>query len=126
MDWERVFARLEEDTAVLAAVTTLFRWMCPGRAAELPEWIWKKLGLIPEGRPAPGWARLRTRLFKDDNWFTADILMQIGAMNNPAHGVLEEIEWIAALGLDFLDLTLEPPSGRTLADRRSRRYPARP
>ena len=53
MDWERVFARLEEDTAVLAAVTTLFRWMCPGRAAELPEWIWKKLALIPEGRPAP-------------------------------------------------------------------------
>ena len=31
-------------------------------------------------------------------------------MNNPAHGVLEEIEWIAALGLDFLDLTLEPPA----------------
>ncbi len=36
--------------------------------------------------------------------------MQIGAMNHPAHEVLEEIEWMAALGLDFIDLTLEPPA----------------
>ena len=35
--------------------------------------------------------------------------MLIGAMNHPAHGVLEEIEWIAAMGLGFIDLTLEPP-----------------
>lgn len=36
--------------------------------------------------------------------------MLIGAMNHPAHDVLAEIEWIAALGLDFIDLTLEPPA----------------
>lgn len=36
--------------------------------------------------------------------------MRIGAMNNPAHRVVEEIEWIADLGLDFIDLTLEPPA----------------
>ena len=30
-------------------------------------------------------------------------------MNHPAHDVLEEIEWIAGLGLGFVDLTLEPP-----------------
>jgi sugar phosphate isomerase/epimerase len=34
----------------------------------------------------------------------------IGAMNHPAHEVLQEIEWIAALGLGFIDLTLEPPN----------------
>jgi sugar phosphate isomerase/epimerase len=33
----------------------------------------------------------------------------IGAMNHPAHDVLEEIEWMAAMGLGFIDLTLEPP-----------------
>src|SRR5215208_4715468 len=33
----------------------------------------------------------------------------IGAMNHPAHDVLQEIEWIAAMGLGFIDLTLEPP-----------------
>jgi sugar phosphate isomerase/epimerase len=33
----------------------------------------------------------------------------IGAMNHPAHDVLQEIEWIAGMGLGFIDLTLEPP-----------------
>src|SRR4051812_36758853 len=37
----------------------------------------------------------------------SDVL--IGAMNHPAREVLQEIEWIAALGLGFIDLTLEPP-----------------
>ncbi len=35
--------------------------------------------------------------------------MLIGAMNHPKHSVLEEIQWMADMGLDFLDLTLEPP-----------------
>ena len=35
--------------------------------------------------------------------------MLIGAMNHPAAPVVEEIEAIAAMGLDFIDLTLEPP-----------------
>jgi sugar phosphate isomerase/epimerase len=33
----------------------------------------------------------------------------IGAMNHPAHDVIQEIEWMAGLGLGFIDLTLEPP-----------------
>jgi sugar phosphate isomerase/epimerase len=33
----------------------------------------------------------------------------IGAMNHPAQDVLQEIEWMAAMGLGFVDLTLEPP-----------------
>jgi sugar phosphate isomerase/epimerase len=33
----------------------------------------------------------------------------IGAMNHPAREVLQEIEWISAMGLGFIDLTLEPP-----------------
>ena len=33
----------------------------------------------------------------------------IGAMNHPAHDVLQEIEWMAAMELGFIDLTLEPP-----------------
>lgn len=36
--------------------------------------------------------------------------MLIGAMNHPASPVMDEIEWIAGLGLDFIDLTLEPPA----------------
>jgi sugar phosphate isomerase/epimerase len=35
--------------------------------------------------------------------------MQIGTMNHPAHDVVSEIKWIASMGFDFVDLTLEPP-----------------
>ncbi len=35
--------------------------------------------------------------------------MQIGAMNHPARDVVQEIEWMAGMGFDFVDLTLEPP-----------------
>ncbi len=36
--------------------------------------------------------------------------MLIGAMNHPAQPILSEIAWMAAMGLDFVDLTLEPPA----------------
>jgi sugar phosphate isomerase/epimerase len=35
--------------------------------------------------------------------------MLIGAMNHPAQDVLVEIRWMAQMGLEFLDLTIEPP-----------------
>jgi sugar phosphate isomerase/epimerase len=34
----------------------------------------------------------------------------IGTMNHPKADVLEEIRWMAAMGMEFLDLTLEPPA----------------
>lgn len=36
--------------------------------------------------------------------------MLIGAMNHPGQDVLGEIAWMAAMSLDFIDLTLEPPA----------------
>src|SRR5262245_52746670 len=35
--------------------------------------------------------------------------MQVGTMNHPARDLLQEIQWISAMGFDFVDLTLEPP-----------------
>ena len=35
--------------------------------------------------------------------------MLIGTMNHPARDVIEEIEWMAEIGMEFIDLTLEPP-----------------
>src|SRR6266481_5453067 len=35
--------------------------------------------------------------------------MLIGTMNHPGSEVLKEIQWIAGMGFDFIDLTLEPP-----------------
>ena len=36
--------------------------------------------------------------------------MLIGTMNHPARPIVDEIKWMAAMGLDFIDLTLEPPT----------------
>jgi sugar phosphate isomerase/epimerase len=35
--------------------------------------------------------------------------MLIGTMNHPGRDVLSEIRWMAEMGLDFVDLTFEPP-----------------
>lgn len=35
--------------------------------------------------------------------------MMIGGMNHPGQDVIEEIQWMAEMGMEFLDLTLEPP-----------------
>ena len=39
--------------------------------------------------------------------------MQIGAMNHPGEPLASEMKWMADLGLDFIDLTLEPPAAAT-------------
>lgn len=36
--------------------------------------------------------------------------MLIGTMNHPQHDLFDEIRWMADLGMDFIDLTLEPPA----------------
>jgi sugar phosphate isomerase/epimerase len=36
--------------------------------------------------------------------------MRIGAMNHPKRDPIEEIRWMAEMGLEFIDLTLEPPA----------------
>jgi len=36
--------------------------------------------------------------------------MRIGAMNHPARDVFREMAWMAEIGIDFIDLTLEPPA----------------
>jgi sugar phosphate isomerase/epimerase len=36
--------------------------------------------------------------------------MLVGAMNNPARDVFSEMRWMSEMGLDFIDLTLEPPA----------------
>lgn len=36
--------------------------------------------------------------------------MLIGTMNHPGHDVLKEIQWMAEMKFEFIDLTLEPPA----------------
>ena len=36
--------------------------------------------------------------------------MLVGAMNNPSRDLFSELRWMAEMGLEFVDLTLEPPA----------------
>ena len=48
IDWNRLIGRMGEDTALLAGILTVFGWVCPQRAQDLPQWLWER------GRAAPG------------------------------------------------------------------------
>jgi len=44
LDWPRLIDRVGPDTALLAGVLSIFGWLCPKRALELPPWLWKRVG----------------------------------------------------------------------------------
>jgi hypothetical protein len=75
LDWERLLSRVGEDWPVMTSLMSLFCWMCPGRAAELPAFIWPRMGmdLRPPTEDGALKDRTRTTLFRADDWFTAEV-----------------------------------------------------
>jgi hypothetical protein len=70
IDWRHLFARLEEDLPLLKALLTAYCWLCPDRARQLPDWLWRHLRLpSPISLPPPG--RDRIRLLDSRAWFSA-------------------------------------------------------
>lgn len=43
IDWEHLLKRVGDDAPLLGAVLTVFRWLCPDRAAVLPGKIWRNV-----------------------------------------------------------------------------------
>jgi len=84
---------------------------------KLPANLWKRLGLQKAAGvryakagsyTAAGYASLFALCNRTlENWRSE--IMLIGTMNHPGREVLSEIKWIAEMGFDFVDLTLEPP-----------------
>lgn len=70
LDWERLIGRVGEDAPLLGAILSFFRWLHPERAAELPPWIWEKMGLCPwKEEPDPARIRQRADLIRKGGWF---------------------------------------------------------
>jgi hypothetical protein len=44
LDWPRLIDRVGPDTALLAGVLSVFGWLCPKRARDLPPWLWERVG----------------------------------------------------------------------------------
>jgi hypothetical protein len=71
LNWARVLQHVGDDLPVLRAVLTLFAWLSPGRAAELPEALKRRLNLAP-GPPVPADEEdRRIRLLDTRHWFAA-------------------------------------------------------
>ncbi len=70
MDWDRLLERLEDDWPLLKSLLTLYGWVCPRSAAELPESLRRRLRLekpeIPKRQK-----RNRIRLLDSRDWFAA-------------------------------------------------------
>ncbi len=71
LDWEHLLTRLGEDGPLLTGVLALFRWVCPGRAAQLPDWLWKRLGLSVPPPDGPDIQPDRVATIRGGDWFPA-------------------------------------------------------
>ncbi len=83
VDWEYLLFRIGEDTPLMAGVLSVFRWLAPGRARELPPWIWERVGLPPalDGMPPPIEKR-RVDLLDRRPWFGPDRVSAQAQPNN--------------------------------------------
>jgi hypothetical protein len=73
IDWAYLIDRMDEDRALLAGALSVFRWISPGRAGELPDWIWERLGLEPPAAAsAPEIVKRRVDLLDTRPWYGPD------------------------------------------------------
>ena len=73
--WEYLLQRMGEDRALMAAALTVFRWLAPGRARELPVWIWDRLQVPPVTlslEHSPEIEERRVSLLDTRPWFGPD------------------------------------------------------
>jgi len=73
IDWEGLLREMKDDQPLLAGVLAVFAWIAPGRAQDLPAWLWRRLGLEAPARSAgPGILASRVNLMDRRPWFGPD------------------------------------------------------
>ena len=73
VDWQYLLYRMGDDTPLMAGALTVFRWIAPGYAAKLPEWIWERLNVPrPEPVAQPDIDSRRVSLLDTRPWFGHD------------------------------------------------------
>jgi hypothetical protein len=79
LNWRHVLERVKEDGPLLAALLSVFAWLCPHRARELPSWVWGELGARrDEADPHLAGKGNRASLLDSRPWFTSTIDEQSG------------------------------------------------
>jgi hypothetical protein len=73
IDWEYLLGRIGDDGPLIAGALSVFRWISPGRARELPRWIWDRLGVeAPSQEETPEIVKRRVDLLDTRPWFGPD------------------------------------------------------
>lgn len=71
LNWRHLLDRLGEDAPLLYGLLTIFRWLCPNLAAEVPAWLWRESEAAQAAAPvAPETCRRRADLLDRRSWFT--------------------------------------------------------
>jgi hypothetical protein len=68
LDWEHLLERLEEDRPLLKGLLTVYGWLCPEQARELPQWLRNELDLPVLEQTVK---RDHVRLLDTRGWFAA-------------------------------------------------------
>lgn len=71
MDWEYLLDRMGEDAPLLGGALSVFGWLAPDRASDIPTAVWRRLGVCasPENDD-PEVSRARANLLDSRPWFT--------------------------------------------------------
>lgn len=74
MDWHRLLRNVACDAPLLSGLVSIFSWLCPERAQELPSWLWDELRLRRPQEQDAGLTRDRARLLDSRPWFTPTLV----------------------------------------------------
>lgn len=70
LDWSRLLDRVGEDWQLLAALLSLFCWVCPQQARKVPAWVYERLQMgQPQHGPDCEKDPCRLNLLDSRNWF---------------------------------------------------------
>jgi hypothetical protein len=70
IEWDRLVERMGEDDPLLAGALSVFGWLAPGRAQDIPDTIWPRLRLTrPRNDGDPEVSRRRAALLDSRPWF---------------------------------------------------------
>ncbi len=73
IDWDYLLNRIGDDSALLAGVLSVFRWISPGRARNLPSWLWDRVALPqPPQEVQPEIEQRRVDLLDTRPWYGPD------------------------------------------------------
>ena len=70
LNWRHLLDRLRDDAPLLFALLTVFRWMCPNLAQDLPAWLWREVDKQDDSKSSsPEIWRQRADLLDRRCWF---------------------------------------------------------